>query len=94
MNAAADLQKLDGEILPPQLAVRAMRDSGYRNTAYALAELIDNSIQSGAKDVAVICLQTRQLVKERETRRIEPPRVCRRPFRLSHAAMAGSSMSA
>ncbi len=24
----------------------------------------------------------------------EPPRVCRRPFRLSHAAMAGSSMSA
>lgn len=70
MNAAADLQKLDGEILPPQLAVRAMRDSGYRNTAYALAELIDNSIQSGAKDVAVICLQTRQLVKERETRRM------------------------
>jgi len=25
---------------------------------------------------------------------IEPPRVCRRPFYLSHAAMAGSSMSA
>jgi hypothetical protein len=24
----------------------------------------------------------------------EPPRVCRRPFRLSHAAMAGSSICA
>jgi hypothetical protein len=24
----------------------------------------------------------------------EPPRVCRRPFRLSHAAMAGSSSMA
>ena len=37
-----------GYIIPPELAVKAMRDSGYRNTAYALAELIDNSIQADA----------------------------------------------
>jgi transposase len=33
-------------------------------------------------------------IKKRHTYRIEPPRVCRRPFRLSHAAMACSSICA
>ena len=43
---STDVQRLDGEIIPPELAVKAMRDSGYKNTAYALAELIDNSVQA------------------------------------------------
>lgn len=62
--------RLEGEIIPPELAIRALRDSGYRNTAYALAELIDNSVQAGANDIEVICLQERELVREREVRRI------------------------
>ena len=45
-----------GFIIPPELAVKAMRDSGYRNTAYALAELIDNSIQADASEVELICV--------------------------------------
>lgn len=62
----------DGEslIIPPELAVRAMRDAGFRNTAYALAELIDNSIQAGAEGVEVICVQQRQLIKEKKLNRI------------------------
>lgn len=32
--------------IPQRLAVKSMRDSGYKNTAYALAELIDNSYQA------------------------------------------------
>ena len=32
-----------------------MRDNGYRNAAYALAELMDNSIQAGAKNVELLC---------------------------------------
>ncbi len=28
--------------------VRGMRDIGYKSTSYAMAELIDNSIQAGA----------------------------------------------
>jgi hypothetical protein len=50
-------------ILPPSLAVQAMRSSGYKNTAYAIAELIDNSIQSGEivsdkpTEVEVICIE-------------------------------------
>ena len=59
-----------GEIIPPELAVRAMRDSGYRNTAYALAELIDNSIQAGAKAVEVVCVHKRQLLNKREVPRM------------------------
>lgn len=34
-------------IIPPHLSIKAMRSSGYKDTAYALAELIDNSIQAG-----------------------------------------------
>jgi len=34
--------------------VRGMRDIGYKSTAYALAELIDNSVQAGARHVDVI----------------------------------------
>ena len=50
-------EQTQGLIIPPQLAVKAMRDSGYRNTAYALAELIDNSIQANASEVELICLE-------------------------------------
>lgn len=60
----------EGEVIPPSLAVKAMRDSGYKNTAYALAELIDNSIQAEADLVEVFCVERRVLVNERERRRI------------------------
>ncbi len=63
-------QRPEGEIIPPDLAVRAMRDSGYRNTAYALAELIDNSAQAKARNVDVICLQGYERVNQRDRRRM------------------------
>lgn len=66
-----DTQRIDGEIIPPQLAIKAMRDSGYKNTAYALAELIDNSVQANASMVEVICLEERQWISERRGRRIQ-----------------------
>ena len=59
-----------GEVIPPHLAIKAMRDSGYKNTAYALAELIDNSIQAEADLVQVFCIERRILVSQRERRRI------------------------
>lgn len=62
---------LDAEIIPPELAVRAMRDSGYRNTDYALAELIDNSVQANASQVDVICVEVMKQVSQRKSRRIE-----------------------
>ena len=70
LTEAAESQRLDGEIIPPELAVKAMRDSGYKNTAYALAELIDNSVQADASNVEVICLEVSRQVNERASRRI------------------------
>jgi len=60
----------DFSIVPPHLAVKAMRDNGYKNMAYALAELIDNSIQAGAKWVEVLLAEKYELVSQRAMSRI------------------------
>ncbi len=64
------------EILPARLAVHAMRKSGYRDTAHALAELIDNSIQAGLEcnectNVEVISIDTTYLVQQKRMQQIE-----------------------
>ena len=59
------------DLIPTQLAIVAMRDNGYKNTAYALAELIDNSIQAGATHVEVLCSETEERVRQRRRRRVE-----------------------
>jgi hypothetical protein len=48
-------------VIPQNLSISAMRSSGYRDTAHALAELIDNAIQAGEDtpsrtEVEVICI--------------------------------------
>lgn len=53
------------EIIPAELAVKAMRDSGYKNAAYAIAELIDNSIQAGANAVQLLCAEEERVVQVR-----------------------------
>ncbi len=57
-------------IVPVHLAVRAMRDNGYKNAAYALAELMDNSVQAGAKHVELLCAESVVQNSQRERRRI------------------------
>lgn len=59
------------DLIPTQLAIVAMRDNGYKNTAYALAELIDNSIQAGATHVEMLCSETEERVRQRRRRRVE-----------------------
>lgn len=64
------------EILPPNLAINSMRSSGYRDTAHALAELIDNSIQAGrdindCTEVEVICIDKVETVSQRKRQRID-----------------------
>ena len=60
----------DGSIIPSRLAITAMRDSGYKNTAYALAELVDNAQQAGASVIEVLCLQKRERIHHRERSRL------------------------
>lgn len=73
-----DVDQFDGgasedeqcQIIPSHLAITAMRDSGYKNTAYALAELIDNSQQAGASDIELLCFEREEVVRERRRSRI------------------------
>ncbi|MBT2679276.1 ATP-binding protein [Bacillus sp. ISL-35] len=56
--------------VPAHLAIEAMRDNGYKNTAYAVAELIDNSIQADASFVQLICGEREEELATRKTKRI------------------------
>lgn len=58
------------DIVPTRLAIKAMRDSGYKNAAYAIAELMDNSIQADASNVELLCAERIERVKQRSTSRI------------------------
>lgn len=58
------------DLVPPALAITAMRDNGYRNTAYAIAELIDNAIQAQASSVELLCCERESLVNRRNRRNI------------------------
>jgi len=57
------------DYVPANLAIEAMRDNGYRNTAYAVCELIDNSIQAGEKQEKInIYLMCSEKTEQRNTR--------------------------
>jgi hypothetical protein len=58
------VQKIDKSFpfIPQNLSISAMRSSGYRDTAHALAELIDNAVQAGLEgggntQVEIICIE-------------------------------------
>jgi len=61
----------NNSIVPAHLAIRAMRDNGYKNAAYAIAELIDNSIQHGSTEVELICLEETIMLNSRNVSRIK-----------------------
>jgi hypothetical protein len=61
---------MTNEIVPPHLVVQAMRDNGYKNAAYAIAELIDNSIQANATIVELLCAERVSKVGQRHRSRI------------------------
>lgn len=48
---------MSNSIVPVHLVVKSMRDNGYKNTAYAIAELIDNSLQHSSSKVDLICVE-------------------------------------
>ncbi len=64
-------QTLQFDIVPTHLAVQAMRDNGYKNAAYAIAELMDNAVQAGASQVELLCGEKISLVSQRQRSRIE-----------------------
>jgi hypothetical protein len=70
MSGVTDNDGEDASFIPADLAIQAMRDSGYKNTAYALAELIDNSVQAHASSCEIICLEEFVQLSSRARKRI------------------------
>jgi len=62
---------IKNEIVPARLAIKSMMDSGYKNAAYALAELMDNSIQAKAKQVELLCIEKRVAINRTNRDRVE-----------------------
>lgn len=59
------------DIVPTHLVVKAMRDNGYKNAAYAIAELMDNSIQAGATQVELLCREETEMLQQRKRSRVK-----------------------
>ncbi|WP_170427215.1 ATP-binding protein [Ruegeria arenilitoris] len=79
-NDNAHIAKQIGEIydiVPPQLAIKAMRSNGFKSTDHAIAELIDNSVQAGLQagnsmtNVEVICIEKFVRMSQRQVKRID-----------------------
>ena len=50
---------MEEAIFPAALALRALRSTSYKDTAYAVAELVDNSFDAGADEIGVALLTDR-----------------------------------
>lgn len=71
LNLSIKSKGREMQIIPASLAIKAMRDSGYRDSAHALAELIDNSIQAEATNVEVMCLDKIEVIQQRTRSRVD-----------------------
>lgn len=56
-NKQGNIMKELRPYISGQVVIESLRDNGYKNAAYAIAELIDNSIQAGADIVRLICYE-------------------------------------
>ena len=58
MNTSTEQSEFDFSIVRPKLTLEAMRDSGYKDTNHALAELIDNSVEANAELIEVVAIES------------------------------------
>tara|TARA_R110002110_G_scaffold415594_1_gene651273 strand:+ start:6497 stop:8236 length:1740 start_codon:yes stop_codon:yes gene_type:complete len=58
------------EIVAPSLALAALREAGYRNTASAVAELVDNAIEAQAKSINIIAVNQEFMINVRRSTQI------------------------
>lgn len=49
------VNKMDYNIFSGDKFLESLRSGGYKNTSYAIAELVDNSIDAGAKNIEILC---------------------------------------
>ncbi len=65
VEQSTELSNADRQLIPASLTIMALRDSRYHNTAYALSELIDNSVDADASRVEVLCMERPETVNVR-----------------------------
>ncbi len=65
------VQEQPVKIVDAYLALNALRQVGYRNTATAVAELVDNSIEAEAKNITIFTLSDREKVAKRTIYRVQ-----------------------
>ncbi len=61
---------MNTDIVPVHLAVKAMRDNGYKNAAYAVAELMDNALQAEATMVELLVGEQEMFLETQRRSRI------------------------
>ncbi len=59
------------QIIDAYLGLAALRQAGYRSTATAVAELVDNSIEAGADDIEIIALTHQTIVNTRSSNQVK-----------------------
>ena len=70
VDELAELKNADRSLFPSNFTIRALRDSRYHNTAYAIAELIDNAIEANAGRIDLLCMEQTQSVGAQTRRRV------------------------
>ena len=58
-------------IFPAASAIESFRDGGYKNTANAVAEIVDNSIDADAKDIRIFTISTKQKAGQRMKMKVD-----------------------
>jgi DNA topoisomerase VI subunit B len=57
-------------IIPAHTAIKTFRDNGYKDTASAISELIDNSIDAKAKNIQILVFEKTSIKSNRQTNQI------------------------
>src|SRR5260370_12375545 len=86
MNSAQEVENQSYSIVALDRFIQATRDSGYKGTASAISELVDNSVQAGAKKIAISITEASSSAEQKEMGVSVLDNRCRvDPFTLRHA---------
>ncbi len=66
MNSAQEVENQSYSIVALDRFIQATRDSGYKGTASAISELVDNSVQAGAKKIAISITEASSSAEQKE----------------------------
>ena len=58
-------------IAQASLIIQTLRDAGYKNTSYAVAELVDNSIEANAENISISIQSGEELINNTMSERIQ-----------------------